>query len=586
MSFMILFFLVICLNKLVVGQLPDHKCGTESGNREYNIDAGLFYWDRGLERRSAEYAVITESGRVYVTEYEPIITSRHRLRLFVHNTKSFKTIPEYIISQTKCNNQRILGEWKRVSSGYVIPESFYERELILNQNIPNKDKHKRLKIITMTSDSGEWKTGCRNGGSYGYSVKSTLFHVGQEQESITVGFKSNNMKFYDNGHKPTEITEVELVDMAPDAMLNLHGTQQIASMDPVKSVIVLFFGPFYLTTNNIILNSTTSFRKMIQKQEIHFNSRWIGCPEDFCYEFNIDAAYSVDDKEIILMSGMNDYSIDQWPPRRPPTLVEKRKWPKGGKYGEDESSFMVPVFAFGFKNNAPIYASRGYLYEGETNQTKRMYIKITELGRKDIFHEDDPNRYLPIAAVIINNEIVYFNDDPVNITLKNSSGEYIPRNVKGSDIDAAFSYNQSVVIIAGNYYYNISMNDINDGNMFSGPFPIFSKEYLLKAGCSNKKYSKNSNFKKYLNVSSRSEFYYFVNRFIQVPSFRPEIPKRQTLTRTTSTTTEEPDVTSRLHPTITTAETSSKGLFIILILLVVTAIFILGVIIAFLFKYK
>ena len=564
---------------------PDHKCGTESGNREYNIDAGLFYWDRGLERRSAEYAVITESGRVYVTEYEPIITSRHRLRLFVHNTKSFKTIPEYIINQTECDNQRILGEWKRASSGYVKPHTDYERDIILNQNIPNTGRHKRLSIFTWTSDSEDdrvLKTECRNAGSYGYSVKSTLYHVGEERKSkITFGFKSNNMKFYDTGNHLNPITEVELVDMAPDAMLNLHGTQQIASMDPVKSVVVLFFGPFYLTANNMILNSTTSFRKMIQKQEVHFNSRWIGCPEDFCYEFNIDAAYSVDDQEIILMSGMYDYSIDQWPPRRPPTLVEKRKWPKGGKYSGDESSFMVPVFAYRL-NNTLIYGSRGYKYEGET---KRMYLKTSGSGLKDIFLPELPNRYLLIAAVNINNEIFFFKDDPVNITLKNSSGEYIQRNVKGSDIDAAFSYNQSVVIITGNYYYNISMNDINAGNMFSGPFPIFSKEYLLKAGCSNRKYSNNSNFKKYLNVSSRSEFYYFVNRFIQVPSFRPEIPKRQTLTQTTSMTTEEPNLTSPLNPTPTTAETSSKGLLIILILLVVTAIFILAVMIA-LFRNK
>ena len=226
------------------------------------------------------------------------------------------------------------------------------------------------------------------------------------------------------------------------------------------------------------------------------------------------------------MIGMYDYSIDHWPPMRHPRSTQERFWPKGGKYTRTEEEWlMVPVFGYRKpEDNMEIYGARGYRYVLDLPSYKKLFqTREFRSGKSEAFVDAGPG-YLDIAAVNIAGKVIFFKDEPKYITLKNKHGIDIPRNVRGSDIDAAFSYNQSVVIITGNYYYNMSLNDVLEGKNFTGPFAIFSKEYLLNSGCLNIKYRENKSFRNILNVSSRGDFYRFVNRFIKVPQYKPDIP--------------------------------------------------------------
>ena len=410
----------------------------------------------------------------------------------------------------------------------------------------------------------------RNRYPFNNSIESVVSY-----EEILTGFTNQRLKFVekigsgdigsDRQYLPTNH------DFVPTAMVNI-GTWQIYESVPGRhDLLVLFFGPFYIIDSMFFLIQTNktelTFQEMMQSHAVHLNNRWIGCPNDFCFEFDIDAAYSLENNEIILMAGIYDYSIDSWPPRKQPIQKRRRSWPR-----PEFNSYrgMAPTYAYrsktGFKVN---YGVMGYTYDSYWGKK----LKLREFNDDEYIAQwDDIDvHHVIVAAVNYNDKIYYFRDKPVNISMDNKEGEPVVRNVLGSSIDAAFSFRETIVIISGNYYYNISFKDVQFGNMFSGPFPIFSIEYLML--CNGKMYQDNIHFTKYLNVTSKGDFYRFVNRFIQVDPY-PE--DRTTTTPSTTSTTKNKRSTGNL---ISSASPGTKSgvkwwIPVIVILAVVAAIMI------------
>ena len=209
-----LLLVVVCLNRLIDCQENDQRCQNTGNNLEYDIDAAISYWDRGYDKPSAEYAVFTKTGKVYVTEYEPIITSRHRLRLFVHKTKSYDSVIKYLRSQLGCTND-INEKWNtNISSGYV--KNHFKRSIFLNRNMDETGNHERFIVQSKQTQIPPiyWYTRCSvSSNIVNYQVKSTIYRGNK-----TIGFTINDQKFINNG---THAYITERVHLAPDAMLKV-----------------------------------------------------------------------------------------------------------------------------------------------------------------------------------------------------------------------------------------------------------------------------------------------------------------------------------------------------------------------------
>ena len=498
---------VVCLILVVSGQF-DLRCDTNEENPEYEIEAATF--DR---RHESDTVILSKTGKVYVNRNEPIVVSSG-LKLFPLQTASYDNLKHYMsVDNCKLNSSvEITAAYSVLNYDDTVSHQFF---------FNHEGNHVAIELRNgiMTCPIRYTNPG---------SIESLIFY-----KKGLIWFTKDKKKMLDSRQDTMALHE-----FVPTAMVNIR-TPQTDTILNNAHLLVLFFGPFHVSSSTRLLELNTPFEEVIKKsRRVHLNNGWIGCPPDFCFEFNIDAAYCLDDHTIILMSGTFDHSIDHWPPRVVPILSRKRSWPKGSEFEMDR---IIPIFAYKSRGDV-IYGVRGhrnqYMVTIEMNSTQHI-IKMT----KD---DEDIIRNGWAAAVNINEEVEYLEGNPGNISLKR-----IVRNILGSDIDASFSYNQTVVIITGNYYYNISFQDVDDGKKFSGPFAIFSNQYL--SNCYDSKYI-NQHYRKYLNVSSKKDFYGFVNRFIDHEPFDPPA----TATTTGGTTPSGHQTTERTDTTTVSAGWSLK----------------------------
>ena len=107
------------------------------------------------------------------------------------------------------------------------------------------------------------------------------------------------------------------------------------------------------------------------------------------------------------------------------------------------------------------------------------------------------------------------------------NGDLKDWNLPYNTIDAAFVWNETIIVIASNYYFTLPMSKFDPGNKkfgkFQGAYPIFSEEYLSQ--CPDYHHT-NEYMATYLNISSKQDFVLYDERRFKLlnPGFEPLEP--------------------------------------------------------------
>ena len=208
-------------------------------------------------------------------------------------------------------------------------------------------------------------------------------------------------------------------------------------------MVILFFGLFYvpIKRSDLLLDSLPLYFHHLLNTKARMNEEWIGCLSTFCFNFDVDFAYVLDDK-IIFGKGRDDYAVEEWPPTKPPGFHATRDWPKtAGKFHER----MVPVAAYVEETDVVKHV---VIYNNNPeNLSYKIGVRWEPTNSTDegfMFINIRINEYI-LAAFSIDPKAKHSNcwlaDKSYSITLNSSTflnGDLKDWNLPYNTIDAAF----------------------------------------------------------------------------------------------------------------------------------------------------
>ena len=450
--------------------------------------------------------VVPRTNHVYLMEAEPVILSfNHTLKTSFFVSKYYQYVVTFIMQQFPFCDSSKVKEFDELS-GIQVNMNVGQEECTID--FIKKDGRSKLRIFT---------------------------------HAVTA---SRAAKFTCTTHAFTPLEPEG--DLPPDAEMRIDTDQSEALLG--DTISVLFFGPFHLTVRSKEYEKAKqegNYRKLIEGHEIHANYRWISCLDNFCFDFYVDSAYSIeviDSQEVVLMIGENDYFVDHWPPavsnfQQPQT----RSWPNA----MSEKETLFPVAAYYISSTSQVH----YFTFGHQKSIKPGFPMVNrEFGQN--FGDHLTGRTYSMAILKALTSIDGTKDGKVWIMDDTTLIPFLekPRNVQGADVNSAFVFKETLYLLSGNFYYEIKMSDLKAGGMFTGPHPIFTREFLNE--CPDQMYD-NIEFRKYLNIKSKDDFYYWINRKIITkpdPTPKPTDPTTTPTTPSKTTTTPKPDATSTDPP--------------------------------------
>lgn len=467
----------------------------------YSVDAGVIMFTP-FNGGNLKYEMFTKSGHVFEMIHVPVVNPGNHPKPYVKDVMKMSSLEEWKKS-LKCHEQ----ESNTDQSGFHTGAAYYDKSSKRAELIMFKSNFtSRLRLAIALEGNEMW---CTTGG-VATSIRSKTHSIVEWGSNSTITFEDAKVV----GSLTTK------VDTHPDAMINMR------DINAKDELILIFFGPFHMTVWLEELKSMKFLNNMKEywRENARFSNQFVGCPEEFCFDFNVDAAYTRDD-EIHFMSGMFEYvSSTQWPPEKQPKIMSE---PSIRRVGSASAAF--------FMNDRLHVILREYLLKDQFNYeyTNNYFymVKPGESGIGVVIMRDVTQNIN--AAFVIDDEFFIVFDDHLRIYKYKKDGmKYTKTRIRSySDvglppyvlIDAAFSLEERVILISGVNYYSMDKNN----RTVVGPHVIMTEKFL--SSCPNDYYQK-SYFKEFLDIKSKSDFItYMKNKTINtIPDQNTnENPKRK-----------------------------------------------------------